>query len=95
VAQNLMVPCYMSSSDIHSLASLLNGDHDWLSGTSLIIAGSGMELLVAQADRIIRLQNHEVKDQSVTAYREGLVNHFEKIQKMIPKNGSGKSDIGK
>lgn len=83
-AQNLMVPCYMSSPGIRSLAYLVREDREWLKNTTLIIAGSGMELLIAQADRIIRLHNHEVKPQSISLYREGLHQYYEMVQTLVP-----------
>lgn len=83
-AQNLMVPCYMSSPDVQSLATLLADHRDWLHETSLIIAGSGLELLIAQADRIIRLEKHRVYAQSVTGFREGLRDFFDTLSKFIP-----------
>lgn len=79
-AQNLMVPCYMSSADVRSLAALL--------------AGSGMELLIAQADRIVRLCQHQPHALSVPEYRNGLHAYYEKMAGMIPKK-SGESDVGK
>ena len=94
-AQNLMVPCYMSSSKVRSLATLIREDREWLFGSTLIIAGSGMELLVAQADRIVRLCNHEAKAQSVTLYRDGLQKHYESLQAMVMEKRSGEGDIYK
>jgi predicted ABC-class ATPase len=74
----------MSSPDVQSLATLLADHRDWLHETSLIIAGSGLELLIAQADRIIRLEKHRVYAQSVTGYREGLRDFFDTLSKFIP-----------
>ncbi|NLV27087.1 MAG: hypothetical protein GXY48_07970 [Methanomicrobiales archaeon] len=88
-AQNLMVPCYMSSSEIHALATLVRNSRELLSDTSLILAGSGMELLIAQADRIIRFSNHEAQALSVTMYREGLSRHYDLLRKMIPEKDPG------
>ena len=83
-AQNLMVPCYMSSADVWSLAALLAGDRGWLMDTSVIIAGSGMELLIAQADRIVRLCQHQPHALSVPEYRNGLHAYYEKMAGFIP-----------
>ena len=88
-AQNLMVPCYMSSADVRSLAALLAGDRGWLMDTSFIIAGSGMELLIAQADRIVRLCQHQPHALSVPEYRNGLYAYYEKMTGFIP-SPSGK-----
>ncbi|HOJ95226.1 MAG TPA: ABC-ATPase domain-containing protein [Methanospirillum sp.] len=93
-AQNLMVPCYMSSSDVRSLASLLAEAREWCNGTTFIIAGSGMELLIAQADRIIRLCQHTPRALSVDTYRAGLTDYYQKIERLIP-NNSGKGNIHK
>jgi len=93
-AQNLMVPCYMSSSEIRSLGSLLAGARGWCNGTTFIIAGSGMELLIAQADRIVRLCQHAPRAISVDRYRAGLKSHYEKMAGLIPDN-SGEGNICK
>lgn len=84
VAQNLMIPCYMSTSAVRSLATLLKEERSWLSGTSLIVAGSGLELLVAQADRIIRLSGHQQYGEPVDEYRQGLLDHYQQLIDMIP-----------
>lgn len=93
-AQNLMVPCYMSSADIRSLASLLAEDRGWFRGTSFIIAGSGMELLIAQADRIIRLSQHQPHALFVPDYRSGLYAYYEKLAGFIPSPTSEKQGGG-
>jgi len=93
-AQNLMVPCYMSHSKIRSLAFLLAEDRTVFGDTSFIIAGSGMELLIAQADRILRLCQHQPYALSVPKYREGLYEFYEKMAGMVPKK-SGERDVGK
>lgn len=93
-AQNLMVPCYMSSSEIRSLGSLFAGARGWCNGTTFIIAGSGMELLIAQADRIVRLCQHQPHTLSVTEYRNGLYAFYEKMTGMVLKK-SGESNVSK
>lgn len=84
IAQNLMVPCYMTTSAVTPLATLVKKNRDWLSGTSLIIGGSGMELLIAQADRIIKLHRHQAYHEPADQYREGLRNHYQRLSEMIP-----------
>lgn len=93
-AQNLMVPCYMSHSNIRSLAFLLAEDRTIFRDTSFIIAGSGMELLIAQADRILRLCQHQPYALSILKYREGLYEHYKKMAGMVPKK-SGERDVSK
>ena len=46
---------------------------------SLIIAGSGMELLLAQADRMLRLCDHVPQALCSETYREGLARFYADI----------------
>ncbi|MDD1728952.1 MAG: ABC-ATPase domain-containing protein [Methanospirillum sp.] len=83
-AQNLVHPCYMSvEGQVHSLASLLYRDRSWLEGTGLIIAGSGMELLIARADRIIRLCDHAAVPVSKDEWREGLRRYYQHLIELV------------
>ena len=87
-AINLLIPCYMSNTTIHSLAALIQNNRNWLCETSLIIAGSGMELLISQSDRIIRLSNHRTEKISPSDYREGLKKHYKYLIDMTSNNDS-------
>jgi uncharacterized protein len=83
-AQNLVQPCYMSlDGPVHSLAFLISKDRDWLNGTALIMAGSGMELLLSRADRMIRLCNHAPVGVSGDEWRNGLKRYYQNLIDMI------------
>ncbi|PWR73773.1 P-loop domain-containing protein [Methanospirillum lacunae] len=83
-AQNLLNPCYMSmDSQVNSLASLISKDRKWLDDSSLIIAGSGMELMIAGADRIIRLCNHAPVAVSRDEWRTGLKQYYQELIEMV------------
>jgi len=82
-AINLLIPCFMSSPSINSLASLIKSDRDWLSKTSIILAGSGIELIIAQADRILKLSEHRSVFVSPLAYKKGLKNFYSSISDLI------------
>lgn len=83
-AQNLLHPCYMSiDSQVHSLAYLIREDRSWLDDTGLIIAGSGMELLIAGADRILKLFNHAPVAVSPDEWRSGLKRYYQELIKMV------------
>jgi predicted ABC-class ATPase len=82
-AQNLMVPCYMSSCTVRSLAHLFAQDRRTCGETTFIIAGSGMELLIAQADRILMLQSHTPHAISGDTYRAGLHRHYLHMAQII------------
>lgn len=82
-AQNLVVPCFMTLPEIQSLAVLLKKDREWLGGTTVLIAGSGMELLISRADRIIRLKDHKAGYLSPDEYREGLGRYYEEMKRLV------------
>jgi uncharacterized protein len=85
-AINLLIPCFMSSPAINSLASLIKTDRNWLSKTSIIIAGSGVELVIAQADRILKLSEHRSEAISPVTYRNGLKKYYSSISNLITVN---------
>ena len=82
-AQNLVVPCFMSLAGIHSLAALIKEDRLCMGDMSLIVAGSGMELLLAQADRMLQLCNHAPRALCPETYREGLARFYADISRLV------------
>lgn len=68
---------------IHSLAALIKTDRSFMGDMSLIIAGSGMELLLAQADRMLRLCDHAPRALCPETYREGLARFYTDISRLV------------
>lgn len=57
-AANLLVPSCMHAEDVTPLSALLAKRRGFLGNTTLIFAASALDILIAQADRLILLKGH-------------------------------------
>lgn len=71
-AMNLLIPCYCGTEAVHPLSTLISGDREWLGDTSIVVAGSAMEMLIAGCDRILKLTAHQAEGVSRDRYRKEL-----------------------
>ncbi|UUX91634.1 P-loop domain-containing protein [Methanoplanus endosymbiosus] len=75
-ATNLLVPNCIQCEDVSTLTDLLRERREIFSGTSLIFAAATMDLLIAQSERIMRLNNHCADGILVDEYRQRLYRHM-------------------
>jgi len=75
-ATNLLVPNCIQCEDVNTLTDLLRNRRELFSGTSLIFAAATMDLLIAQSDRIMMLNNHLADGISVGDYKMRLYRHM-------------------
>jgi predicted ABC-class ATPase len=78
-AMNLLIPCYCGTEAVQPLSSLIAGDRKWLGDTSIVVAGSAMEMLIARCDRILKLDGHRVTGISPDVYRQALSGFYRQM----------------
>ncbi len=72
---NLLIPCYSGADGpgaVTPLSAVIEKNREWLGDTSIVAAGSAMEMLIAGADRIMVMKNHCAQAISRESYRQGL-----------------------
>ena len=78
-APNLLVPGCVQEGEVEVLSSLLARDPSALGETALVFAAGALDILVAQADRIIILRDHEARAISPREFRARLTTHLEEV----------------
>lgn len=71
-ASNLLVPSSIQSEGVVPLSRILADSREAIGGTAIVFAASALDLLIAQADRLLLLQNHVVHALDRQAFRRRL-----------------------
>ena len=80
-AMNLLIPCYCGTEAVQPLSTLIVGDREWLGDTSIIVAGSAMEMLIARCDRIMKLTGHRAEGVPHDQYRRELSEFYHQMSR--------------
>lgn len=80
-AMNLLVPCYCGTEAVQPLSSLIRKDREWLGDTSIVVAGSSMEMLIARCDRILTLKGHQAEAVSKEQYCRELAVFYRQMSR--------------
>ena len=91
-APNLLVPSCLQEGEVEVLSSLLARDRGALGGTALVFAAGALDILVARADRILVLRNHEAGAVSPREFRARLSAHLEEVLGHL--KGGGRTGTG-
>ena len=75
-APNLLVPGCVQDGEVEVLSSLLARDPGALGETALVFASGTLDILVAQAGRILVLRNHEARAIAPREFRARLAAHL-------------------
>ena len=78
-AANLLIPSCVKTEDVRPLSEIFATDRQALNDSTFIFAASSMDLLIAEADRILLLQDHEAGSISREQYRENLVSYLSNV----------------
>jgi predicted ABC-class ATPase len=86
-APNLLVPSCLQEGEVEVLSSLLARDPGALGGTALVFAAGALDILVARADRILVLRNHEAGAIAPREFRARLSTHLEEVLRHLEGGG--------
>lgn len=89
-AANLLVPSCVHSEGIVPLSALLARERHRLGGTGLLIAASALDVLIAEADRIMLLRDHIAAGMDRKVFRRLLHRRLSQLVEALA--GFGKSD---
>jgi uncharacterized protein len=78
-AANLLVPGCLSGPEVRVLSTLLAGERELLGVTALVFTAGTLDILVAQADRILVLDGHQATAIGRVAYRRRLKDYLSKV----------------
>ncbi|WP_440950221.1 P-loop domain-containing protein [Methanosphaerula subterraneus] len=78
-AANLLVPGCLSGPEVRVLSTLLAEERERLGATSLVFTAGTLDILVAQADRILVLDGHQATAIGRAAYRRRLKDYLSKV----------------
>jgi predicted ABC-class ATPase len=78
-AANLLVPGCLSGPEVRVLSTLLAEERELLGATSLVFTAGTLDILVAQADRILVLDGHQATAIGRAAYRKRLKDYLSKV----------------
>lgn len=82
-ATNLLVPGCLQSGDVTPLSTLLAVRREALGETSLLFAASSLDILIAQADRILLFCNHEAQALDPAEFRRRLDRHLAEVREHL------------
>lgn len=82
-ATNLLVPGCLQSGEVTPLATLLATRREALGETALLFAASSLDILIAQADRILLLAGHEARALDRREFRRRLDRHLAEVREHL------------
>ena len=88
-ATNLLVPGCLQGDGVMPLATLLATRREALGETALLFAASSLDLLIAQADRILVLSGHEAHAIDPREFRRRLDRHLAEMREHLARRGAG------
>ncbi|MDD1652335.1 MAG: hypothetical protein LUO86_04805 [Methanomicrobiales archaeon] len=75
-APNLLVPSCVQGDEVKVLSRILASERHLLGATTLLFAAGALDILVAQADRILILEGHAARAVDPAAFRARLAGHL-------------------
>ncbi len=82
-ATNLLVPGCLQSGEVTPLSTLLATRREALGGTTVLFAASSLDILIAQADRILLLAGHEAQGLDPGEFRRRLDRHLAEVREHL------------
>ncbi|MDK2915755.1 MAG: hypothetical protein PWR25_312 [Euryarchaeota archaeon] len=82
-AMNLLVPGCLQSGEVTPLSTLLATRREALGETAILFAASSLDILIAQADRILTLRGHEAQAIDPAEFRRRLDRHLVEVRKHL------------
>ncbi|MCK9277698.1 MAG: hypothetical protein M0P22_06385 [Methanoculleus sp.] len=79
-ATNLLVPGCLQSGEVTPLSTLLATRREALGETTILFAASPLDILIAQADRILLLAGHEARALDRREFRRRLDKHLAEVR---------------
>ena len=80
---NLLVPGCLQSGEVTPLSTLLATRREALGETAILFAASSLDILIAQADRILTLRGHEAQAIDPAEFRRRLDRHLVEVRKHL------------
>jgi predicted ABC-class ATPase len=82
-ATNLLVPGCLQSGEVTPLSTLLATRREALGETAVLFAASSLDILIAQADRILLLAGHEARALDRREFRSRLDAHLREVREHL------------
>ncbi len=82
-ATNLLVPGCLQSGEVTPLSTLLATRREALGETAILFAASSLDILIAQADRILLLCGHEAQALDPGEFRQRLDRHLAEVREHL------------
>ncbi|WP_292516956.1 P-loop domain-containing protein [Methanoculleus sp.] len=82
-ATNLLVPGCLQSGEVTPLSTLIATRRETLGETALLFAASSLDILIAQADRILHLSGHEARALDPPEFRRWLDAHLAEVREHL------------
>lgn len=82
-ATNLLVPGCLQSGEVTPLSTLLATRREALGETTVLFAASALDILIAQADRILHLSGHEARAIDPEEFRRRLDRHLAEVREHL------------
>jgi predicted ABC-class ATPase len=82
-ATNLLVPGCLQSEEVTPLSTLLATRREVLGETAVLFAASSLDILIAQADRILQLEGHEARALDRREFRRRLDRHLAEVREHL------------
>ena len=86
-ATNLLVPGCLQSGEVTPLSTLLAVRREALGKTTVLFAASSLDILIAQADRILQLTGHEARALDPGEFRRRLDAHLAEVREHLAARG--------
>ncbi len=86
-ATNLLVPGCLQGDEVTPLATLLATRREALGETTILFAASSLDVLIAQADRIMRLSDHETGALDRREFRRRLDHYLAGVREHLAEGG--------
>jgi predicted ABC-class ATPase len=86
-APNLLVPSCIQEGEVEVLSALLARNRGALGETALVFAAGALDILVAEADRILVLSDHHARAILLREFRARLSAHLEGVISHLGRDG--------
>ncbi|WP_342770799.1 MULTISPECIES: P-loop domain-containing protein [unclassified Methanoculleus] len=86
-ATNLLVPGCLQSGEVTPLSTLLAVRREAFGETAILFAASSLDILIAQADRILQLTGHEARALDPGEFRRRLDAHLAEVREHLAARG--------
>lgn len=82
-ATNLLVPVCLQSGEVTPLSTLLATSRQAIGDTTILFAASSLDILIAQADRILLFSGHEAQALDPREFRRRLDRHLAGVRELL------------